>query len=290
MKTAVYTTFYPSMFKYADDFLNSVAEQNDSEFDLWISLDGLEPKQIKLPNNLSPNYQQIKQAKNPIEMRKLALSEIAKDYDAIVLVDSDDILYPNRVKAAKMSLGNYDVYACSLDLIAEDGKALGLEFRTQNQENWLEFLTDKNVFGFSNTAYRTNILKEIIDIPCQTIMMDWLVVLKALVNQNARLYFDHDIHMAYRQYAKNVNNIISPLSSGNIIRASKLLLDHQLILEKELHDIEPFKKHFATVDLFAEYISNEANLANYLRELNSQKQVFYWFEQIAYQELEYLWN
>ncbi len=290
MKTAVYTTFYPTMLKYADEFLYSLAQQSEQDFDLWISLDGLEPKQIKLPNKLKPIYYQNQQAKNPIEIRKLALAEISAKYDAVVLVDSDDILYPNRIKAAKKILEKYDVYACSLDLIAENGKDLGLKFITENQEDWLEFLSNKNVFGFSNTAYRTSILKDIINIPSQTIMMDWLVVLKALVNKNAQLYFDSEIHMAYRQYENNTNKIVSPLSAKNIKQATNLLLKHHLILNDELTWLEPFRGHFAKVKLFAKYIEEEANLAKYLKALNNKKEVFYWYEQIAYQELEYLWN
>jgi len=290
MRTAVYTTFYPSMLKYADEFLYSVAEQTDPDFDLWISLDGLEPNQINPANKLKPNYYQNQQAQNPIEMRKLALSEISKEYDSVILVDSDDILYPKRVAAAKQGLERYDGYACSLDLVAENGKGLDLKFGTSNQEDWLEFLKNKNVFGFSNSAYRASILKEIIMIPNQTIMMDWLVVLKALVNQNALLYFDGNVHMAYRQYEQNVNNIISPLSKENIFRASNLLLEHHVILKTELDKLEQFQKHFASIELFLGYIRDDENLANYLKELNSKKQVFYWFEQVAYQELEYLWN
>ena len=290
MRTAVYTTFYPAMLKYAEEFLYSVARQSDPDFDLWISLDGLEPTQINPPKKLRVNYHQNKQAQNPIEMRKLALSQISEDYDSIILVDSDDILYPKRVAAAKKALEKYDGYACSLDLITENGKGLGLKFRTANHEDWLEFLINKNVFGFSNSAYRAEILKEVVNIPKQTIMMDWLVVLKVLVNQNARLYFDDTTHMAYRQYGNNVNNILSPLSPDNIKRAAKLLLEHQQILKSELNDLAAFQNHFANVELFAEYIKDDNNLDLYLNELNSKKEIFYWFEQIAYRELEYLWN
>lgn len=290
MKTAVYTTFYPAMLKYANDFLYSVVEQSDSEFDLWIALDGLEPDQIKLPKSLKANYYQNKQAQNNIDLRKQALKEITANYEAVVLVDSDDILYPNRVKVAKKSLLRHDVYACSLDLITENGKDLGLKFRASNREDWLGFLINKNIFGFSNTAYRSNILKDIIAIPNQTIMMDWLVVLKALVNKNAQLYFDSNIHMAYRQYESNTNNIVSPLSAENIKRATSLLISHQSIFKNELESFNYFQEHFANISVFANYIENGENIENYLKELNKKKTVFYWFEQVAYKELEYLWN
>ena len=69
----------------------------------------------------------------PAEVRQQALTRIADRYDAVVLVDSDDLLHPDRVAAARAWLDDADVAACGLRLVDEAGQPLGVSLATPGE-------------------------------------------------------------------------------------------------------------------------------------------------------------
>ena len=129
MKTALYTTFYPAMLPYLETFWKTVLVQSDKDFDCWLGLDGVTVKDIETRlGHLDVNWLVAKHGSSIASVRQQALETIGERYETVILVDSDDVLYPNRVASAKAALQSYDVYACALDLIDEQGRELGLRF------------------------------------------------------------------------------------------------------------------------------------------------------------------
>ena len=166
------------------------------------------------------------------------------------------------------------------------------------QQDWQALLSRVNVFGFSNTAYRTNILKACFPVPQATVMLDWLVVTKALFN-GARLYFDSTAQMLYRQYETNTARVLAPYTSEQIHRSSQLLLQHYSYVLECFN--KPLNKHQASflqaiqasqknVQIFSQTIQNESSLVNYTQALNQLKTVFLWWECVAHPDLEKLWT
>ena len=292
MKTALYTTFYPAMLPYLETFWKSIKSQTDSEFECWLGLDGVEILDIEMRlGQLEVNWLLAEQGSSIASLRQRALETICERYEAVILVDSDDVLYPNRVASAKAALQNFDVYACALDLIDEQGRELGLRFGLAEQKDWQDFLVTVNVFGFSNTAYRCSVIKKALPIPAEVVMVDWLVVTRTL-SASAHLFFDSVPRMAYRQYPDNTARVLSPYTPVQIVRASQLVLRHydHVLTDLNLEMAKPYLKRRAEVQQFAQSITQKERLERYTKALNALKPVFYWWECVAHPELEILWK
>ena len=296
MKTALYSTLYPAIAAYLEPFFTSIEKQGDRDFDLWLGLDDMD--ETRLGTFLLQNAYFV-QGKNdsPASLREKALLEICQTYDAVILVDSDDILLPERVQKARASLENCDAYGLALELIDEGGKALNLSFQSDGESDWARYLSRVNVFGFSNTAYRCKVLKDCFPIPKETVMVDWLVI-SQVVAQKASLYFDPQPHMLYRQYSDNTARVISPFMPKQIQRACDLVLAHYGYLF-ELFEVKPAKnveftrkalERQTVVRQFAQFIQNEANLRAYTEKINYLKAIYSWWEIVAHPDLEYLWQ
>jgi glycosyltransferase involved in cell wall biosynthesis len=291
MKTALYTTFYPAAKPYLQTWADSVAAQTDQEFDLWIAVDNVSLEDWLRPRD--PIYWlHAEPGGTPASLRQTAFEEIIQAYDAVIFVDSDDVLLPERIAVAKEALKSYDVYGCALTLIDTDGQDLGQTF-TSSRTDWPELLSRYNIFGLSNTAYRTETLANCLPFPSDTVMVDWLLITNALQN-NAQLYFDQIPHMLYRQYENNTAKVLAPYTPEQITRATALVLEHYTkilppsLLSSPLH--QNLKQRQQDVQHFAATIADKTKLSRYTKALNALKPVFLWWEFVANEELKSIWK
>lgn len=321
MKTALFTTFYPAAKPYLQIWANSVAAQSDQDFDLWIAVDNVDTGGLTLPKS-KINWLHATPDDTPASLRHRAFEEIIQAYDAVVFVDSDDVLLPKRVATAKEFLKSYDVYGCALKLTDTDGKDTGQIF-TSPRTDWTNLLSRYNIFGLSNTAYRTETLANCLPFPNDTVMVDWLLVTRAL-QHNAYLYFDQTPHMLYRQYPDNTAKVLPPYTLEQIVRATSLVLNHYaniLGLEDGLPSGEgrpsfdklrtgwvaptipssplplfssstfyqDLKQRQLDIHHFTAAIADKTVLTRYTKALNALKPVFLWWECVANEELKELW-
>lgn len=308
VKTAVYTTVHPASAPYLAAFFGSVAAQTDRDFDLWVGLDGL--SEAVLGAALGPLEAHVIHAEpgdTPASLRGRVWERLVTRYDALVMVDSDDLLYPERVACAKRGLETCDVYGCALELIAEDGTPLGLTLTapganrdTDPGTDLAELLPRANVFGLSNTAYRAQVLAETLPLPPEVAVVDWLVATRASL-AGARLAFDGVPRMAYRQYADNTARVLPPFSPEGIMTATRHVQEHfrHLLAAPVGPGAAPFERRAAAVQRFAERVQADVLendpkddlLTTYTRDLNRRKQpVYLWWEGVAHEELSDLWN
>ncbi len=295
MKTAVYTTVHPASAPYLEAFFGSVAAQTDRDFDLWIGLDGLSERVLGAA--LGPLEARVVHAEpgdTPASLRGRVWERLVTLYDALVMVDSDDLLYPERVASAKRGLATCDVYGCALELIAEDGTPLGLTLAAPGAGSDTDpagLLPRANVFGLSNTAYRAAALAGALPLPREVAVVDWLVATRASL-AGARLSFDGTPRMAYRQYPDNTARVLPPFTPEGILTATRYVQKHfQHVLAAPVGPgAEPFERRAAAVQRFAERVEGDL-LTVYTRDLNRRKQAVYlWWEGVAHEELSYLWN
>ena len=305
-KTAVYTTVHPASAPYLAAFFGSVAAQTDRDFDLWVGLDGL--GETVLGAALGPLEAHIIHAEpgdTPASLRGRVWEGLVSTYDALVMVDSDDLLYPERVASAKRGLETSDVYGCALDLIAEDGTPLGLTL-TAPETDPAELLPRANVFGLSNTAYRAEVLAQTLPLPREVAVVDWLVATRASL-AGARLAFDSAPRMAYRQYPDNTARVLPPFTPQGILTATRYVQEHfrHVLAAPVGPGAAPFERRAATVQRFAEQVQGNLVeddlvendlpendlLTTYTRDLNRRRQpVYLWWEGVAHEELSDLWN
>jgi hypothetical protein len=291
MKTALYTTIFPVALPYVQAWSDSVTKQSDQDFELWIALDGVNKDEIPIPRaHQSIHWFMAESGATVAQIREAVFREMMLRYEAIIFTDSDDVLLPERVAAAKHGLQNADVYACAMQLIDTNGTNLKLEFNT-NHQDWETLLISQNVFGLSNTAYRTDVLSQCLNFPVDTVMVDWLMVMKAL-DAKARLVFDTTAHMLYRQYANNTARVLSPYTEAQIIKATELVLDHyEKLIGQKLNVKNPhLEERSSEVQHFFRNMADETLLTRYTKALNALKPVFLWWECVAHPELSKLWS
>lgn len=232
----------------------------------------------------------------PADVRQLALNQLLTtgEYEAVILVDSDDILLPDRVSTAHKAMYHSDVNGCALHLTDKDGKNLDIIFGTDSTETAVSQLPYSNVFGMSNTAYRTSILRQCLPIPSECVLADWFLALRAWAN-GAQFSFDPVPRMAYRQHGNNIARYLPPFSVDQLIKASQLVLDHFHLILTHIPELSGEKKdiiesRYAQLTRFNQAIRDEQIRDRYLQAVNQLQTNFVWWSFVAHPALEEIWN
>jgi hypothetical protein len=298
MTLAVYTTVYPAVETYLPDWYRSVRQQSDQDFDLWVGLDGLAKASVQnvLGSGLKANWVELPPGATPAQIRQQALAQIVQAYTEVVLVDSDDTLHPSRVAAARESLQSAELTGCALRLVDQGGKSLGRTFGLPIHLGIEEVLPRNNIFGFSNSAFRSDLLRRCLPIPAEAVLVDWWLATKAWL-LGAKLAFDPIARMDYRQYATNTARVVYPVAADQVVSDTARVRRHfQLVLaeldrEFMLDRVARLQAVAAKIEAFYRcVVLNQAYLDEYVQAFNSLNPVPLWWATVAYPPLEYLWN
>ena len=296
-RLAVYTTVYPGVEPYLADWYQSVRGQTDNDFDLYIGVDSLHPEEITAALGGLPHATLMsnRPTASSAQIRTAALGRLVEDYDAIVFVDGDDLLHPSRVSAARAALRTHDLAGCALRLIDEQGRDLGLTFGPACKADYDSLLPRYNVFGLSNTAYRSNTLRRCLPIPEECVLIDWLLATRAWAS-GATLTFDTEARMFYRQYANNTARVLPPFTVDHVQRAAELVLEHYRLLfatdqlEGLRHQVL-LATAFRRAESFHQAITSEGHkLERYVQALNKLRPKYVWWWCVAHPELEDIWK
>lgn len=297
-RLVVYTTIYPGVEEFLPDWYRSVQAQTDQDFQLWIGLDGIEAKVVEaaIGAHLDAVWVPSKPGNTPARIRQQSLAQIVEDVDAVVLVDSDDILHPTRVAASRAALQTSELVACALRLVDQDRQDLGITFTLPERAVPDKILPRHNVFGFSNSAYRSQLLSRCLPIPESVALVDWFLATRAWLI-GARLAFDPVIRMDYRQHRANMAPIRFPFDTNRVIRDTKRVRDHFCLLEAWPTENALPDRHAqveevaADVQLFFErVVSQPKKLENYVRNLNTLEPQAVWWWDVAQPALQWMWK
>jgi hypothetical protein len=297
MKLAVYTTIYPGGERYLPDWHRSLQAQTDQDFALWVGLDtlGRETVERLLGCAVDANWVVAPAGATPAQVRQQALLRIVDGYDGVVLVDSDDVLYPSRVAAARVQLSVADLAACALSLVDQQGGDLGAVLAAPPQRSVEEILPRNNVFGFSNSAFRTDLLRNCLPIPGEAVLADWYLATRAWL-QGARLAFDATPHMAYRQHPSNTARVTPPFSPSQVISDTDLVRQHfRLVLAAPLPDCmaerkSNLRKVAADIEEFyRQIVLQPSRLESYVKALNTLPAPSLWWMCVANPVLAGMW-
>lgn len=295
-RMALYTTWYPGVEPYLPAWLSSVRAQTDQDFDMWIGLDGLDLDELAAHGSLPPGASWITgvPGATPSQVRQRAVARLADEYDAVVFVDSDDWLLPDRIATARAALERHDVSACALRIVDEEGRDLGFVFGPEGRVDWSEFLSRYNVFGLSNTAYRTETLQRVPSAPADCVAFDWHLVTQAFCG-GASLHFDETPRMAYRQYGTNLARVVRPFSPADIARATGIVLSHYRALTELARTpgglrlrLEPARERVE--QFFERVIARPERLERYVSALNELEPSYVWWWCVAHPQLERQWT
>lgn len=295
---AVYTTIYPGVEMYLTDWYRSVREQTDQDFQLWIGLDGIEATAVEaaIGSRLDVVWVPSEPGSTPALIRQGSLAQIIEDFDAVVLVDSDDILHPTRVAAARAALQTSELAACALRLVDQNRHDLRTTLTLPEQTAPDSILPRNNVFGFSNSAYRSELLRRCLPVPTEVALVDWFLATKAWL-LGARLAFDPVVRMDYRQHGANMAPIRFPFDANQVIRDTKKVRDHYRLLQtSRFENVLPdrwaqVQEAAADVQLFSEQVTSQpSKLEDYVRNLNRLEPEVVWWWDVAQPALQWMWK
>lgn len=298
MTLAVYTTIYPGAEPYLVDWYRSLCQQTDHDFQLWIGLDtlGREYVQNMLGSEPQATWVVAPPGATAAQIRQTALARIVETCDAVVLVDSDDVLHPSRVAAARADLETSELAGCALCLIDQHGKDLGVTFGLPPQLGPEDVFPRNNVFGFSNSAFRADLLRRCLPVPADAVLTDWFLATQAWL-LGARLAFDPVPRMDYRQHPANTARVRYPFSRDQIISDTALVRQHfQFLLPEPRRDYVPerdaaLRKAIAEVEEFHQHVVlRPAKLDGYVQALNALHPPPVWWCCVAYPALGNMWN
>jgi hypothetical protein len=298
MSLAVYTTIYPGVEPYLSDWFCSLRKQTDREFELWIGLDGLTSDSVQqlLGTELDATWVVAAAGATPAEIRDQALTRIAAKCSGVVLVDSDDRMHPTRVEAAKTSLERSELTGCALRIIDERGESLGRDFSLPVHAAPDEVFPRHNVFGFSNSAIRSELLRQCLPLPGDAVLVDWVLATRAWL-LGARLSFDPVPRMDYRQYSANTARLQYPIHVDQIVSDTALVQQHFRVMLNTLRPeylrerVRELRSAAAEVEAFRQRIVlDSVRLKSYVEALNVQPPATVWWSAVAYQPLEDMWK
>jgi hypothetical protein len=296
-RLAVYTTWYPGVERFLPEWSRSVVDQTDGSFDLWIGVDGLDFRRVagSLGRLSGPRWVMAEPGDTPARVRERALVRIVQEYPAVVFVDSDDVLAPSRVAAARAALEKHDVVGCALKIVDEAGRDLGVRFGPPAGAEWAELLPRHNVFGLSNSAYRSDVLRRLLPLSDSCILIDWLFATRAWA-LGLDLFFDMEPGMSYRQYGENVAKVLPPFREEDVVRAAERVAGHyRLVLDDPAwrpgpvpgSRLEAARERFAHFEKF--FTANPDGRRRYVNALNGLSPRYVWWWAVANPELEYIW-
>ncbi|KQC08831.1 MAG: hypothetical protein APR54_04150 [Candidatus Cloacimonas sp. SDB] len=295
--TALFTTVYPEGTIYLRDWYLSVVSQNTENFDIWVGCDRISPDfaQDAMGSHLNATWIIRRDDESPAQFRERTVRQMIDEYSYIIFVDSDDILNPTRVLSAQKALAHHDVYGCAMQIIDESGMNTPIIFSAPVSVSFQELLLTNNIFGLSNTAYCSDILKKCLPFPKDVILLDWFIATRAMIN-DADLYFDKEINMKYRQHSLNTARVVPPFTKEQIIKATELVIQHYELLLTNIPEIGSIIKRNIirereNVKLFYDCIrQSEEIFSEYIQKLNEMPSEHIWWSCVAHKELEQLWK
>jgi hypothetical protein len=294
---ALYTTIYPGVESFLRDWYRSVLEQTDQEYQLWIGLDSIGVEAAKNAMGADPKATWVAAASGdtPGQIRQRALARIVERYDGVVLVDSDDVLHSSRVASARAALQTCDLAGCSLRLVDQQGRDLGMTFGLPPQARPEDVLPRNNVFGFSNSAYRSDLLRRCLPIPDTAVLVDWYLATKAWVYE-ARLVFDPVVRMDYRQHDANMARVRPPFNRQQIFQDTERVRQHFQLM-RVAPTVKGKSERFAAIERVAEDIElfhrdvvlQPTKLDQYVEAINLLKPAPLWWSCVAHPMLRHMW-
>lgn len=295
---AVYTTVYPGVEPYLADWYRSVAEQTDQDFQLWIGVDGLAIEDVvrAFGGRREVTWVPAAPGDSHAQVRQQALAQIVRTCSAVVLVDSDDVLHPTRVQAARAWLTRAEVSACALRLVDQEGTGLDVILGLTGDLRAEDVLPRHNVFGLSNSTYSCAALSSCLPIPDEAVLIDWFLVTSAWL-KGVELAFDNTARMDYRQHRANTARVLPPFTAEQIAGDTALVEQH-LGLVRACMSPGDLPDRCSQIDLMAtdvarfqeRIVTDPARLADYTQALNALQASPLWWWCVAHPSLRHLWT
>ena len=205
---ALFTVIYPAAERFIHDFNVCLANQTFKSFDLIVVNDGCRFSAVDLFQTV--NVLEIKGSSSIAKNRELGINfALLQDYEVLILCDIDDVFTNDRVAKSIESLGKADIVVNDLDIIGPEKEILSSSYFSHSVTSDtvidLNFILNKNILGFSNTALKLSGMKKV-SFPAELKVVDWYFF-TLLIQQDAFVKFIPESLTGYRQHGNNMIGI-----------------------------------------------------------------------------------
>lgn len=272
MKIVIYTTFYPSIIQYFDDFVESINSQTFKNFKLFICLNGCKLSKKKL-SKINVEFELFHVRDTWQNARIKAIKRILKrDFEFLYFADGDDKFDNKRLQKTIHFFKKYDFVVNELIIFGKKikKKIKLLKSLKNKKEIKLIDIKDKNFIGCSNTAVRTSSLKRVIKkINPKLVAFDWCMATLLLMSKSKGIY-TNETFTYYRQHNNNTSGV-NDFSKKSVIKDFNTKINHFkyfeslhfnnkkkiFLLEKKLEKIKKEKFYFKT------FLKDKKNLKDF---------------------------
>ncbi len=285
----IFSVIFQQNLTYLESFLESLKNQSDKEFKLFLVNDGA----IDISIYISKCDFEIEvfnvNGLQPFELRILGLKELLKrnlyKTEYIVFADTDDLMGANRVELSKQYLKVYPFVCHDLSLMTDDG-AVYKKFVWSNRikddfEFDFEFIINKNVIGFGNSGMRANLLLPVLEkMRDLKFGNDWLFF--SSFEHELKVFFIKESPVLYRQHDNNLIGRKS-LSEDSLIRIIKNKIYHFSILKTigvTSFNVDQFR--IENEAIYKYFITNIFEIKKQIGLINSLNMNFFWWEESNY--------
>ena len=240
MKVAFLTTVFLENEQYLNDFFLSLQNQTYKKFDVIVVNDGFTDfKYIKEIYSPTLNLIELQHQNTPAKNREFGINFcIDNNYDILIFGDSDDFFSNNRIETSISLLKVYDIIVNDLTILS-DNKIDDIKYISNRIKNLqkinIDFIKNKNIFGFTNTAINLTKLKMDVSFEKDIIATDWYFYSKLLID-DLKSVFTCNAHTFYRQHTNSLIGL-GKLSEKVIQTSIEVKLNHY----KKLNWVEHFE-------------------------------------------------
>jgi hypothetical protein len=203
---AFLTTVFPQNEKFLIFFFDSLSTQTYKNFDLIIVNDKF--KNLNYYKDLYSNLNiiNINASDTPAKNREIGINYcIENNYDILIFGDSDDYFKNDRIEKSIKILNQADIVVNDLSLFNEKTIYNERYFSNRIKNHQIikfEFIKNKNIFGFSNSAIKLFNKKKFF-IPKNLVAVDWYIFSNLLL-KGYKAVFTNETISFYRQYEQNI--------------------------------------------------------------------------------------
>lgn len=275
---AVGTVVFPQNLKYFEKFLSSLQQQTSKNFSVFIINDGcgdLADYVKGLENVTTENY-----SSDPFSNR-LALIRLAvrSGCKKLIFGDSDDWFGQNRVEVLSKLLDKYDIVSTDMTLVDDNGGILKENYwksRLKASTVSSDFLKDKNIFGFGNSAISLEFQINDFDGLFSSPAPDWYFFSQLATGR--RMYYTNETLVYYRQHPNNMIGLgrVTPERLLNIVNVK---CRHYQACRAAGLEVEPY---LSEMNALRVRFHNRSVLEVAARKLDNLKKTFLWWEETNY--------
>ncbi len=243
-KVVFFSVFYPNKVEYHLDFLDSLNNQTYKNFDLLIINDGVVDLERLLRDNYEGNYYILDVEGSMLSVREQGLLKVIElGYEDIIFGDSDDYFTLNRIEYLRFLLEDWKVIVNDFHLVGEDQSIIQKNYLSKRLSELevinYDFIRNKNILGFTNTALKVELLKGLSYDTCSP-AIDWYLFSQVLWKLRDESCFTAQCATFYRQYQSNIASLKEENTPKEAKRRLEVKLEHYKSLMKLDNSMEVY--------------------------------------------------